>query len=400
MKKTRESLETRITNALSDMLSDKKKLQKLIRDARDKFDVPEKISSDYITLRKNVIEADTFMLFILTSILFENLLPIYFTDSEIEGLTKAKWHIDKISFPLSYNMTKITDEQYIGKISVKELMLLKDAQLINYNENAQRTMNHIVKGETEYYQIALNKEAVSEIMESYNSDLYIPNTITLNLPEDADYDFDDKTNQLIIKNVDHLDILDGYHRYIAISKICALNPDFDYDMELRIVQFVEGKAKRFIWQEDQKTRMRKIDSDSLDTSKYANKVVERMNNDTNFILAGKISRNKGIINAAELSNVIDVMIFKKANKTDSLKLVKEVSTNLMNAFEDIAYEMPMENKWDKLFIYMVCYETQYGSLETLFDDYWKVKADKTIYKSTSLSTTDITRTHKLLGKRG
>lgn len=401
MKKSRAGLEKEIANIISTNLMEKKVLDAWTKSIEDNYEVPEKYSTDFLTKRRSITEADDFMLFILADILLgKHSIDEYYTPKEIKGLSQSKWHIEKVNFPLRYKMTKITEQQYIGCISVKELMLLKDAQLINYNENAQRTMRHIVKGETEFFQIALNKEAVRAIMESYESDLYIPNTITLNLPEDAMFDYNEKTGELVINELEYFDILDGYHRYIAMSKIAAQNPNFDYQMELRIVQFEESKAKRFIWQEDQKTKMRKIDSDAMDTSKVSNRIVERMNNDNQFLLAGQISRNKGIINASYLSNIIDIVYLKGVKKSEERLMIKKVSESLMSAIEWYTDKNPeyLNKPWDKKLIYMVAYEDRYGELNDIAKDYLKVKAESDIYANPNLIQLDITRTHKLLRK--
>ena len=401
MKVSRTQLEREITDKITSLFVDKRARQQTIKMATEKYEVPEIVLNDYISLKKNITEADTFMLFILADVLFDDKAEYYFTSTEYKTLSKAKWHVEKVEFPLRFDMTRVNDEQYIGTITVKELMLLKGARLINYNENAQRTMKHIVKGETEYYQIALNKEAVYAIMESYEGDIYIPNTITLNLPEEADFVYDDKKKQLVINSTEYLDILDGYHRYIAMSKIYSQNPDFDYEMELRIVQFAEDKARRFIWQEDQKTKMRKIDSDSMDSAKLSNKIVDRLNSGS-FIFAGQISRNKGIINSAYLSNIIDIIYLKDIKKTEELKAVKQISGRLKKLIEEFTDEYPeyLERSWDKITTYMLCYEDMYGSLDNIQEDINKVKEDGSIYHMPNLTKADVTRTHKLLGREG
>lgn len=407
MRKSRELLENEVTDNLIFFNDEKKALKKWISDAKEKYAIPEKASSDFITLRKNLIEADLSTLFIITDVVLGmDKVREYFDPSEIEAFSSLKWAPGKAEFPLRFKMTKINDEQYIGRISVKELMHLKDAQLINYNENAQRTMKHIVKGGMEYYQISLNKEAVRAIMDSYYSDLYIPNTITLNLPQDADFSYNDLTNEIIIRNAKYLDILDGYHRYIAMSKIYTQNQSFDYDMELRIVQFEEDKAKRFIWQEDQKTKMRKIDSDAMNTAKISNKVVERLNNNVDFVLSGQISRNKGVINSAYLSDAIDIVIFNDVRKADQRALMMEYTKRLSKCIEKWCDDNPdyLNKPWPKKFIYTFIYDTKYGTdnevNEDILADYEKISADDSIYAGPSLSKADITRTHKLLGREG
>lgn len=401
MNKSKSGLQKEISGKISSNLMNKKVLDSWTKEMEDKYSVPERLTTDFITKRRNIVEADPFILFILADVLLgQSALTEYYTKTEIKELSSAKWEVKKAEFPLRYKMTRINDQQYIGRISVKELMLLKDAQLINYNENVQRTMRHIIKGETEFFQIALNKEAVRAIMDSYESDLYIPNTITLNMPEDTDFDYIEKTSELVVNSISCFDILDGYHRYIAMSKISNQNPGFDYDMELRIVQFEESKAKRFTWQEDQKTKMRKIDSDAMDTSKISNRIVERMNNDDQFILAGQISRNKGIINASYLSNIIDIVYLKGVRKSEERMMIKRVSESLMSAIEWYVDRHPeyLNKIWEKKLIFLVAYEDRYGDLNDINKDYLAVKGANDIYSNSNLMQMDVTRTHKLLRK--
>ena len=400
MIKGRDILERKLTNTMRAELAKRKKLRGWIDLAYKNYGVPEKISSDYITLRKNLVEASEFLLFILCDIVYEGKgLREFFTELEIGTYSKEKWHVTKAHFPLEFSMTKINDEQYIGKISVKELMRLKDSQLINYNENAQRPMTRIVRGETEYYQISLNKEAVYQIMDSFERDSYIPNTITLCLPEEAVYTYDEKENKLIIKKTPYFDILDGYHRYVALGKVCVEYPDFDYDMELRIVQFTEDKAKRFIWQEDQKTKMSKVDSEALDTTKLSNKIVDRINT-SSCILAGQISRNEGIINSAYLSNAIDVVLLKGIPKKLELTMTKKITNDIIEAIEYITDKDPLtlNTRWPKKYIYTMIFEIKYGDLKDCSEDYRKLEEEKSIYAANLLNQYDITRTKKILGK--
>ena len=400
MIKSRELLENKLTSRFRSCITNRRQLRYWIANANDMFEVPESEFSAYVTMRKSLVEASEFMLFILCFVVFSSSEPKqFFTESEISTYLSTKWHIEKAKFPLEFDMTMINDEQFIGKISVKELMKLKDAQLINYNENAQRTMKRIIRGETEYYQISLSKEAVYSIMESFESDMYIPNTITLNLPEDAVFNYNQKERKLIIKKAKYLDILDGYHRYIAMSKVCTEFPDFDYEMELRIVQFTEDKARRFIWQEDQKTKMSKVDSESMDTAKLSNKIVERINR-SNCILAGNISRNAGIINAAQLSNIIDVVLLKGIGKTDELSAMKTYTTQIIDAIEYLANEEPyiVNSPWPKKFIFIMVFELKYGDIKNTERDYKKIENEKSIYAASILTQSDVTRTKKILGK--
>ena len=317
----------------------------------DSFNLPPEIASDYLTLRNNITEANDFVLFIFASLLYKDKLTKYFTASEIKEYSKSKFSVDKLKFPLRYKMVQIADDQWVGKITVKEIIKLRDAQVINYNEKAQRTMQRIVANGVEHYQISLNKKAVAGIEDAFESGMYIPNTITLNLPEDTDYSYDEETNELVIKGGDgfHFDILDGYHRYIAISKTYNINHKFDYNMELRIVQFNEDRAKQFIWQEDQKTKMRKMDSDAMNQTAVATKVIARLNGDPTFNLAGQINPNEGVINSPLLYICINTLFCQGIiKKTEELKKIIGITKQLKDTINYITeHDKRYLDKWNK-----------------------------------------------------
>jgi len=286
--------------------------------AKETYEIPKGITSDYLALRKPVQEASEFILFCLLDSIKNNIpntrirFEDYFTDQEIRGYKNSKYNVDKIKFPLRFEMIQVTDDQWTGKIDFRMLMKLRDAQLITYNENAQRTMQKVVRGGKEIYKITINETAIKSITKMYNDGIYIPTPFTLNIPQEIDSDFyyDDETKELVIKSLGGFDILDGYHRYVAACRININNPDFNYTMELRIVNFMEDKARQFVYQEAQKTRMPKTDSDAMDSYKASNSVVKRLNGSSQFNLQGLISMNQGIINFAELSGLIDYFYLK------------------------------------------------------------------------------------------
>ena len=400
MKEERNKVELVLNSEISKLVSNRKLTKNIISELRNRYNMPEAMSSDYLSMRKNLFEADDFTLFALTNVLCPKKGYDWFSTSEIKHYSKDKFVIEKIKFPLKYKVIQIRDDQFIGKITVKDLMQLRDAQLINYNENAQRTMRHTVKNGEEIYQISLNKKQISAIQESYIEDEYIPNTITLNIPEGSLFDYDEDSNMLIIREMDYFDILDGYHRYVAMSKIFAQDHNFDYEMELRITNFSDDKGRRFIWQEDQKTKMTKVNSDSMNSSKISNKIVERMNRDSGFILSSKISRNRGLIDAAELANIIEVVWLKGMEKDDELTSMLYITDKLTQDFEKVIQTdgSLLKNKWDKKLVLTVVYDSKRDAIQSVIKDYKKIVSDKTIYANNRLAQIDITRIEKLLRK--
>ena len=195
-------------------------------------------------------------------------------------------------------------------------------------------MQRIVRGNKESYKIVINAKAVKEIKASLSQGNFIPNVITLNMPETTDWTYDQRRNLLTINQIPAFDISDGYHRYLAMCQLKEVNEDFNYPIELRIISFPDDKVKQFIYQEDQKTKMRKVDSASMNMSSPANIALERLNTDTMFDLKGKVLRNGGQINFSYAGNIVDFIFFKgmKSSPMSDILGVKNKLKNGINAF--------------------------------------------------------------------
>lgn len=352
---------------------------------------------NFVTLRRSLCEADDFTLFALTEEYLPNQVNEWFTESEIEQYSHDKFVITNVDFPLRFKMIRVQDDQYIGTTTAQELMKLKNAQLIFYNDNTQRTMQHKVKHGNDIWQPWLNKSAVADIRESFANDQYIPDTITLNIPDGSTWYYDETTMELVVTKMKAFDIIDGYHRHVAMSLESMQKSDFDYKMELRITQFSESKAKQFIWQEDQKTHMRKVQSESLNINKLANKIVDRLNTDSSFILSSKISRNNGLIDAAILADVIDVVWIKEIDSKNELATMLQVQKSITQLIEELAVKYPelLDNRWDKKLVLSVIFESKYGSADEVIPLYELIRNEPAIYHAEKLGKIDITRIRKL-----
>lgn len=357
----RTVLEKYLEEQFAKVIIDEVKCKTLYNYMNDTYNIPRGLVADLASFRKSLSEVSEFILFCLldgTNITQGNkeiVADKYFTMQEVQTYRKAKYNVEKLQFPLEFRMVEVADNQWIGKIKVSQLMELRRAQLINYNVNAQRTMQRIIRGDKEIYKIALNWNTIHKIEQSFESDEYIPNTLTLNIPTEEtenDFIYDDSRACLIINNLKHFDITDGYHRYISICQIRDKDEDFDYDMELRIVHFSESKAQKFIYQEDQKTKMSKIDSNSLNTTKAANIVVSRINEDPKCNLQGLISRNEGLISFGELAEIVHYIYFR------SIKSKEKEKVAIINVTKKIIADLNILTEYDTKYL-----EHQYSFLE-------------------------------------
>ena len=369
MLKDKKSLEQYLGEQCNRFVLDNDVCKGIYTYANETYEIPKGMVSDLVTKRMEMSEVSEFVLFIL----LDSICHVV-KDKDVQGVDKffvmqeakhyrtSKYKIEKIKFPLVFKMFQVTDDQWIGKITIDMLMKLRQAQLLNYNVNAQRTLTRVVKGDKESYKITLNQKSVNEIQSSFENNEFIPNTITLNIPMETEYDFyyDESSCSLIINSLEHLDISDGFHRYIAACQLRDMNSNFDYPIELRIVNFTEDKAKQFIYQEDKKTFMKKIDSRSMNMNRAANIVVTRLNENIRCNLKGMISRNDGLIHFGELADLVDYFYFKGITKdkerTVIMQAVKELTDNFNLLTEHNAKYLEQKINYKTLLSAMFCFD--------------------------------------------
>jgi len=378
-----------------EQITDKVRITNQTKILEAKYGIPREYSNDLLTLRSLFENEGNDILYCFVKLFEPEMVSHYFTETEINKYSEFKYSVKKIKFPLKFRMIQINEDQWSGTISVKEFMKLRDAQLIYYNENTQRQMKLVRDGDVEYYTIDLNKKSIAQITELLRTDNYIPDPITLNMPEDTWFSYDEGECELSIREIDHFDILDGYHRYIALSNLYNINKRFDYNMELRITCFSEGKAQQFIWQQDQKTKLKRIDSESMNQSNAGSQVIAKLNFDKAFDLCGSISRNDGLIDFASMAKLINEFYFREINKKEERIVIIKTANDLRDKINGLVAERPklLEKKWNYKFLLSVvfCCANDMATIENVDKTYEILQAPEYKYltKSQKLGKRDI-----------
>lgn len=339
--------------------------------AKNRFNVPLGVTNSCIYRRRGLDEFSNFVLF-TTAFSIDHLrntsiVKEFFTPKEIEEYQEEKYHVETVKeeirikcFPVTSGEAS-TATQWIGIADARFLLDLQKRGMINYNFDAQRVMKRVIRGNEERYEINLNQNAVRSIAEELKEGTFIPNTITLNIPMDEDGDvsvnYDGENNELVIKDLNHFDISDGYHRYQAMIKLNASDPLFNYPIELRILYFQDKEVRSFIFQEDKKTHMTKVDSASMDTGSNANVVVEKMISDKEFAYRQLIKRHDGIIDFAEFSAIINYfwnMSKRKFKIPELIKIKNDIAEELESLFDEGVIPLDQTLKFYELFTLMYC----------------------------------------------
>jgi len=316
-----------------------------VRDyCHQKYDIPTGLTMDMIT-RGMLDEQTEFVLFCLTDALDEITgtrgKAHYFSDLEINQYTNMKYEIEAVNFPIRIKCHQVNPDQWIGVSDAKFFIKLRKAQLISYNINAQRVMKKIIKGENILYKLVPNKVAIKQIKKLMEQKQYIPTSLTLNIRYDSDADFyyDTNNHELVIKSIKSFDISDGYHRYLAMCFLGDEISDFNYPMEIRIVNFTEEKTRQFIFQEDQKTKMTSSASNSMNMNRYSNTVIERLNEMPTFEFKGQIGRNEGTVDYAAFSDIIEYVYFAEKKEYTNLD-IRTVATDIKDKLNALVEHNP------------------------------------------------------------
>ena len=258
-----------------------------------------------------------------------------FTDKEIQKYSKSKFeNVTETIYPISFKVLKISDDQWLSTISSKKLFELYKNQIINYNKNTQRPLKEVTKHGIKTYKINKNKQSVNAIKEDLKKGLFIPNCLTFNINMDNpsnEYYVDEENGELVLEN-GQFDLIDGFHRYSAITELLLENPDIKFNFGIWIMNFDENKSCRFIAQEDKRNKINKTYTKSLDAlngDNFSSRIIQVLNENNNSPFKGKLTRyNDSNINYDDIVITINDN-FKCSTRMEANRL----SENIIKSFE-------------------------------------------------------------------
>lgn len=334
----KEILAKHLENIINEIyIRDVKTTKEIYKFLKQNHKMPLDRAQQMMTLKSSLSTFDIFDLFCIAEAIEElgkiELLQKYFSKKEIADYKKEVYNVGEIKNPYVIdNVIKIKETQYFSKMDAIEFYKLNNAAMINYNERTQRVMKRVINHGEEYYKISINRQSVNEIKKLMLSNMYFPDPITLNIPQDGDgyADYNEDEHKLIIHDIGHFDILDGYHRFVAMMELMSEKPDFNYIMEVRISEWSESQAQQFIFQQDQKTKMSIMDAKSFDQNALATRIVDRLNISTGAI-SGKIGRSGNLIATNDIFAAINKVFTKNIDPSSKQgrqlvnTLVKEIS---------------------------------------------------------------------------
>lgn len=260
----------------------------------------------------------------------------YFSPEEQKRYSKSKVVIKKPQFPIVFdNVLPVSDDQFVTTINTQVLYELYNNSILAYNIRTQRAPKICYKDGREAYKININRWSVKEIKELIERGLYIYNDLSFNVGgrEENDFYYDEQNAKFVLRS-GMFDILDGFHRTMAIIQVMNEDPEINLNFVLNIMNFSEEKARRFVAQQDKRNKINPSFSRSLDDTKYDSILTKRLNENSNSILFGQIKTvGKRQIDFGKTANAVKAFYNPKSMKEVNIA-EKEITEGFASVFGD------------------------------------------------------------------
>lgn len=306
---------------------------------------------------ESAVKTDTETAYLAQRIKLEN----YFTELEIKDIGSKKFvESDKRKYPIVLEkVLQVNDDQWVFVEDVERVKELRDSQIIRYNRKTQRELTLRKSKNGFHFVITIVKSALASIQKLMLDGKFISNAISFNINADepCDFYYDEEEMTLTI-NSGKLDIIDGNHRYIAMTNVKDMKPDFEYRTIINLFYFNEDKAKRFIVQEDRRNKISRKQIKKLDVDNYGTIIVNNLNENSSSNLNNMIDTEKGgLIDSALLIDAINynfsVSGNDKVENNKKLIKIKNFTLKAFNALIDDNINLIEEKQNDLLWLIYV-----------------------------------------------
>jgi hypothetical protein len=326
--------------------------------------------------------------------------PKYFTDDEVEYY-KHPLEDKEDDFDIiikDWHETIIDQYRVIHIFSnINEKIHWRNFNKLRFNPETQRDVIEIkskIKG-IPLKRLDINRKAVNNMKELMIKGLYFPVPCIININPDL---YEDtviiRGKELIIPKENHIDLIEGFHNYIAECEVKDENPNWEFPCEFRLMFLNVDRANDFISQMDQKTHFREPQRVRI-TQSQENYIIDRLNTTSNYHLVGtinndiKIYLNKlllKIFNIESREQAVSIFYIIKNNfnlvieKTDHYKqsftkeewfiylylIKKSIDSNI--DFENIIEKLNISSLLDEIKIRNAPTTTHYGILNDIIKE--------------------------------
>lgn len=265
----------------------------------------------------------------------------YYFPEELNRINNFKITKSNSKFPIIFeNVTKIGDG-YVMALSLQQLKDLHERYVIDYNEEAQRSHVFSEYKNSIIEKIDLDTVSREQITQKMLEGEYKTDFISLNVLDNADFRpeflyYNEEERNLTIFN-GKIEILDGFHRYMAMVGLYDEDPNLNFEIGLKITNYNLEDAKDAVEQYDKQRKLNLEQVKSLKKNDYGNIITDSLNKDSLSMLRSKIVKSEALIRRGVgftyfsiLSDSISVLFEEELRLPIRVKPITEYLTGFFN----------------------------------------------------------------------
>lgn len=364
MKVNRTTIETQIYCIINDKFLDNEILMNVVGLATKRFKISSGLILSYLNYSKPLNLATQLELYIIcesiNTYFKEKIINIseMFTDIEINSYSKEALDIiteysdNKIVFK---NVFMINPQHFIvNLVEYKQFYDIMNNGLLTYNFKTQRQAKYYNYKNNKYKKPFLNQNSVKEIFQLMINKEFYSNAISFNVRyltgvENIVYNKIKNELTITIDEYTFLDIVDGYHRLIALIK--AYKMQVNNTMQLNIFHHTESNINKFIIQE---SKINKIHTDHL----------IKLNENDEWVALAKAINDTG----TPKTNILHKQIMESNNSNINLKdFVKRLKDSFEKYYNNPADAIKIKNyvinRFNEFYI-----DNEYETYKKTFDE--------------------------------
>jgi hypothetical protein len=246
----------------------------------------------------------------------------YFTEIEINEFQKSlektdydydisikDWHMTTVA---QYNIITIYTD-------INEVVKWRNLNKLRFNPDTQRDLIVIETHGVPIKKLDINEKSIKDMKKLMVGGLYFPVTGTININPDINEEpYIIRGGNLIIPSESHMDLIEGFHNYVAETQLKDENPDWEFPCEFKLMTLNKEDANRYIFQMDKKNHFREAQVARIDTQNETNYLINSLNTSSSFHLKGTINKDAFLFLYKQISKMF---ILEKRKQTVDLLYV-------------------------------------------------------------------------------
>ena len=233
---------------------------------------------------------------------------------------------------------QVSPNKYTIYVTIDEVIKWRNYNKLRFNPETQRDLITIIVKGVPIKKLDINRKSINEMKELRKKGLYFPVRGIINI--NPDY-FDKpiiKDGKMIIPAETHMDLIEGFHNYIAMCEVKDENPNYEELCEFDIMLLNVDDANRFILQMDKKNHFKTSQTIRMDRINQVNYIIDQLNKSGEFHLYGTINSSMAVFINRVITRLFDV----RQDRRKAIELLDKI-TNNMN------YAVKSKNHFDKPF---------------------------------------------------